>query len=76
MEHRRGRIGRDRLARLDAGGMPPLSFDIADHRHVIGEDAAEAGIGEQAIALFSRQRRGIGLVFERQAHAFPRLRPA
>ena len=51
MEHRGARIHRQRLAGGDPRIVPALPLGVADHRHMIGEDAAETGIDEPSGAL-------------------------
>ena len=57
VQDRRGRIHRDRRARLDLGVIPALGLMIADGDHVVGEDPAEARILEQFRALLGGDRR-------------------
>ena len=56
VQDRRGRIHRDRRARLDLGVIPALGLMIADGDHVVGEDPAEARILEQFRALLGGDR--------------------
>ena len=47
VQHGGGRIEREIRAGFDARAMPALRLVVADHRHVIGEDPAEARILQQ-----------------------------
>ena len=56
MQHRRRRIDRQRRARGDPRVVPALGVAIADHRHVIGEDAPESGIDQPLCPLVRLDR--------------------
>ena len=71
MQHRRGRIERDRLARLKSRAVPsPLVRIVFDHDHMIGEDLPETGIGDGLLAGFAGDGGRVGEV--REIHA-PRV---
>jgi hypothetical protein len=68
MQDGRGRIEREILAGFDARVVPALGLIVADDRHVIGEDPAEAGIHQPCRALRLRLRMGRGPDLEFQTH--------
>jgi hypothetical protein len=59
VQHRGGRIHRDGNARCDLGIVPALALAVADRDHVVGEDAAKAGIPQNGGAPLRRRRRGM-----------------
>ena len=61
MQHRGGGIDRHRRARGDDGVVPALPLGVADHRHMVGEDAAEPRIDQPRRALVGVHRRGAGI---------------
>jgi hypothetical protein len=67
VQHRRGGIHGQRRARRDLGAVPALALGVADHRHVIGEDAPEPRIMQQRGAVIRWRRRRMRLVDEGQA---------
>src|SRR5213076_231051 len=64
-----GRIEREIRAGFDARAMPALGLVVADDRHVIGENPAEARIRELCRALLLRSRVRRRLDFEFQTHS-------
>src|SRR5688500_20001071 len=62
MENRRCGIHREGLARRDTAAMPSIRLIIIDDGHVVGEDPAETGIFQAALALLVRN--GILMRFE------------
>src|SRR5882757_2235262 len=66
MQHRQRRIEREIGAGFDPGAMPALGLVVADDRHVIGEDPAEAGVDEPGRALLLGGLAGRGLDVECQ----------
>ena len=65
VQHGRGRIEREIGAGFDPRVVPALGLVVADDRHVIGEDAAEAGVRQlgRAILLGRRVRRRLNVEF-------------
>ena len=59
VQHRGRRVHRDRRARLDPGLVPAFALGVPDGDHVVGEDAAEPGVGQQRGALGVGYRRGV-----------------
>ena len=68
MQHGQRRIEREIGAGFDPRVMPALRLVVADDRHVIGENPAEAGIHQlcRAVLLGGRTSRGLDVEF--QAH--------
>src|SRR5439155_5618903 len=64
-----GRIEGEIRARFDARAMPALRLIVADHRHVIGENPAEARVHEPCRALLLGRRIRRRLDFEFQTHS-------
>ena len=69
VQHGQGRIEREIGAGFDPRAMPALGLIVADHRHVIGEDPAEARVHQLCRALLVRSRIGRRLDFEFQARS-------
>jgi hypothetical protein len=46
MQHRAGRIERDRLARADDRIVPPAAIGPLDRHHVVGKRRAETGVAQ------------------------------
>ena len=66
VQHGQGRIEREIGAEFDPRVMPALRLVVADHGHVIGENAAEAGVHElrHAVLLGGRSSRGLDREFQ------------
>jgi hypothetical protein len=69
MQHGSGRIERKIRAGFDARAVPSIRLVVADHGHVIAENAAEAGVFEPCGALFIRRWIRRRLDFEFQTHS-------
>ena len=68
VQHGRRRIEREIGAGFDPRVMPALGLVVADDRHVIGEDPAEARVHELCRAVLLGRRIRRRLDFEFQAH--------
>jgi hypothetical protein len=79
MQHSRRGVQRDGRPGLDPWLVPPLAFGVPDGDHVVREDPAEAGVGEQRVALGSAYRRRVRTDLEVEAvvrtHAALRFAP-
>ena len=58
MQHSGGRIDRERTTWLDLGIVPATFIGVTDGGHVVGEDLAESGIGQNRLAHIGGHRIG------------------